>query len=239
MTSSGPREARLRQTRLSLVADAEGVDPGALRLSHHQVRPDRVEHAGEPHRLAGLDTEGDDVLDLEVDHVVHPDAVQQAVVLDVDRRALHAEHLPDQWCEPGHRPTQLTTEDLDQLVELLLRCVLVDEHADTPVTVRHHLRSVGDEHDLPPGDVDSVHRTLMKAEGKGHPAEVVGRPMVKGHVAGAHELTRAGLAVTAGQAPRHQTPTVVSAMALSRASPTDPTEGSMPSSTSRLVSATD
>src|SRR5436190_9088183 len=99
MTSSGPGEARLRQAGLSLVGDAEGVDPGALRLCHHQVRPDRVEHPGEPHRLTGLDAEGDDVLDLEVDHVAHPDAVQQAVVLDVDRRTLHAEHLPDQWRE--------------------------------------------------------------------------------------------------------------------------------------------
>src|SRR3954469_13037636 len=114
MTLSGPREARLRQAGLSLVGDAEGVDPGALRLSHHQVRPDRVKHPGEPHRLTGLDTEGDDVLDLEVDHVVHPDAVQQAIVLDVDRRALHAEHLTDQWRKPGHWSTQLTAEDLDQ-----------------------------------------------------------------------------------------------------------------------------
>src|SRR4249919_2013227 len=111
MTSSGPGEVRLRQAGLALVGDAEGVDPGALRLRHHQVRPDRVEHSGEPHRLTGLDTEGDDVLDLEVDHVIHPDAVQQAVVLDVDRRALRAEHLPDQWGEPGHRSTQLTAED--------------------------------------------------------------------------------------------------------------------------------
>src|SRR4051812_42587670 len=96
MTSSGPGEVRLRQAGLSLVGDAESVDPGALRLSHHKVRPDRVEHSGEPHRLTRLDTEGHDVLDLEVDHVVHAHAVQQSVVLDVDCCALHAEHLSDQ-----------------------------------------------------------------------------------------------------------------------------------------------
>ncbi|HEX5535369.1 MAG TPA: hypothetical protein VFX33_16645, partial [Actinomycetales bacterium] len=52
--------------------------------------------------------------------VVHPDTVQQAVVLDVDRRALYAEHLPDQWRKPGHRSTHLAAEDLDQLFELLV-----------------------------------------------------------------------------------------------------------------------
>ena len=56
-----------------------------LRLGHRQIRPDRVEHPGEPHRLAGLHTERDDVLDLEVDRIADADAVPQPVVLDIDR----------------------------------------------------------------------------------------------------------------------------------------------------------
>src|SRR6478609_4807335 len=101
-----------------------------------------MEHASEPHRLTCLDPEGDDVLDLEVDHVVDSNGVQETIILDVDRSALYAEHLTDQRREPGHRSTQLTAEDLHQLVELFLGCPIVDEDADAPVTVGHHLRGV-------------------------------------------------------------------------------------------------
>ena len=43
-----------------------------------------MEDPGEADRLAGLDPEWDDVLDLEVDRVSDPDAVAQAVVHDLD-----------------------------------------------------------------------------------------------------------------------------------------------------------
>src|SRR4051794_30249284 len=45
-----PGELRRGQPGLPLVADAEGVDPRALRLGHRQVGPDRVEHAVEADR---------------------------------------------------------------------------------------------------------------------------------------------------------------------------------------------
>ena len=96
-----------------------------------------------------------------------------------------------------HRPTQLAAEDLDELVELRVGRLLVDEHADPPVAFGHHLRGVGDERDLAPGDVGAVDRSLADVEDKGDAAEVVGRPMVEGHVAGAHELAGAGLPIAA------------------------------------------
>src|SRR2546421_1830413 len=60
--SGGPGELGGRETGLALVLDPEGVDPRTLRLSHREVRPDRMEHSREPNRLAGLDAEGHDVL---------------------------------------------------------------------------------------------------------------------------------------------------------------------------------
>src|SRR5207237_5161276 len=86
--SRGPRELGLRETGLALVLDTEGVDLRALRLGHGEVRPDRVEHAGEPDRLAGLDAEGHDVLDLEPDRVPHADGVAQPGAADVDLGSL-------------------------------------------------------------------------------------------------------------------------------------------------------
>ena len=44
-----------------------------------------MEHAIEPHRLTGLDTERHDVLDLEIDRIADAHTVDQAVVIDVDR----------------------------------------------------------------------------------------------------------------------------------------------------------
>src|SRR4051812_33114069 len=63
--SGGPRELGLRKTRLPLVLDAEGVDPRPLGFGHGEVGAHRMEHPGEPDRLAGLHAEGDDVLHLE------------------------------------------------------------------------------------------------------------------------------------------------------------------------------
>ena len=85
------------------------------------------------HRLAGLHTEGNDVRDLEVDGIADADAVAEPIVLDVELRTLNAQHLTDQWREPGHRSTQLTTEQLHELVELCVGGALVDKHPDPPV----------------------------------------------------------------------------------------------------------
>src|SRR5262245_40637475 len=74
-----PREFRGRDAGLPLVLDAECADLRALRLGGVELRSGRVEDADEPHRLAGLDAEGDDVLDLEVDRLADLDAVAQPV----------------------------------------------------------------------------------------------------------------------------------------------------------------
>src|SRR6185436_20843765 len=118
--SAGPGESGLRQSRPALVLDAEGTDVRPLRLGHRQIRADRVEHALEPHGLTGLDAEGDDVLDLEVDPVPDPDAVAYAVVLDLDRHALDTQELADERREPRHRAAGLAAEDLNQLLGLLV-----------------------------------------------------------------------------------------------------------------------
>src|SRR4051812_19548064 len=101
--SRGPGELRRRQPGLPLVPDAERVDPRPLRLGHGQVRPGRVEHAVEADRGPVLLAERNDVLDLEVDDVADPDAVQQPVVAHLDRGTFDADDLPHEGGEPGHR----------------------------------------------------------------------------------------------------------------------------------------
>src|SRR5204862_6099584 len=128
--SGGPREARLRQPGLALVLDTERADARALRLRHREIGGDGVEHAVEPHRLPGLDAERHDVLDLEVDRVADADAVAQPVVLHLDPRTLNSEHLAHERGEPAHRSSELSAEDLHELLALLLGRLLVDEDAE-------------------------------------------------------------------------------------------------------------
>ena len=76
--------------------------------------------------------------------------------MDLDRRSLHAEHLAHQRGKRRHRAPQLAAEDLDELVELLVRRLFVDEHAEAPVPVGHDLRRVRDGSDLEPADVGAL-----------------------------------------------------------------------------------
>ena len=55
-----------------------------------------MEDADEPHRLPGLDAEGNDVLDLEVDRVPDLDAMAQPVLRQLEWRPLDAEDLADE-----------------------------------------------------------------------------------------------------------------------------------------------
>src|SRR6266508_2351863 len=131
--SGGPGELGRRKACFSLVLDAEGVDPRASRLSDGEVRRDRVEHAGETHRLSGLDAERDDVLYLEVDGISDAHTVTNSVIANVESCPLDAEHLSDERREAGHWPTELTGEHLYELVRLFICRVLVDEHPQPPV----------------------------------------------------------------------------------------------------------
>src|SRR3954447_3154846 len=204
MGSGGPGELGARQTGLALVLDAEGVDPGAPRLGHRQVRPRRVEHAVEPNRPTGLDPEGDDVLDLELDRVPDADAVSQPVVVNLDGRPLDPDDLAHEGGERGHRAAEPAAEDVDQLVELFVRGSIVDEHPEPPVPVGHDLRGVDDRHHPAATDVGAVDLTLADGEGQGRPAEVVGGAMVEREVARAHQLARARLDVAALEVPCHR-----------------------------------
>src|SRR5215207_693088 len=84
LTSGRPREGRVREAGLALVFDPEGADARARRLGDRQFGAGGMEDAAHPRRLARLDAERDDVLDLEVDRVADLDAVPQAVLADLD-----------------------------------------------------------------------------------------------------------------------------------------------------------
>src|SRR3954447_20642984 len=199
--SGGPGEACLRKPCLALVLDAERIDPGALRLRHREIRPDRVEHSVEPDRPAILGPKRNDVLDLEIDRVADADAVTQSIVLHIDPRALDPEHLPHEWSKPGHRAAELPGENLDELVCLLVGRLLVDEHAEPPVSLRHDFRRVGDRGHLEPGHVGSLDFALSDVENEHDTTEVVRRAVVERQVARAHQLAGTRLYVVPSQAP--------------------------------------
>ena len=131
-----------------------------------ELRAGGMEHADEPHRLARLDAERDDVLDLEVDPVADADAVAKAVVDDLDRGLLDAEHLADERDEARHRAAELAAEHRRQLVHLLVVRALVDEHAEPPVALGHDLGRVGDRGDLEAADVGSLDVALADVEAR-------------------------------------------------------------------------
>src|SRR4051794_4235764 len=162
-----------------------------------------MEHAVELHRPAGVDAERDDVLDLEVDLVADAHAVAEPVVLEIDPGPLDAEELAHHRGKRTHRAAQLTAEDLRQLVGLLVRGALVDEHAEPPVPVRHHLRRVGDCGHAQAADVGAVDLPLLDVEHQRDAAVVVRGPVVERQVAGAHQLARARLDVVAAEVPGH------------------------------------
>src|SRR3954452_5079296 len=203
MRSGGPGELGLRQTRLAFVGDAEGVDPRPFRLRHREVGPDRVEHAVEPDRLPGLDPERHDVLDLEVDGVTDLHAVPQAVVVHLYRRPLDPEDLAHERRQRAHRSAELSAEDLGKLVELVVRRLVVDEHAEAPVALSHDLRGVRDHRNGAPADVGALDVAVTDTEDQRHPAEVVGRTVVERQVARTHQLARTRLDVASGQVPGH------------------------------------
>src|SRR3989440_2589486 len=179
MPSGCPGELGGREPGLSLVLDAEGVDPRALCLRHRQVGSDRVKHAGESHRLTGLNAERHHVFDLEVDHVADAHAVADAVVDHLDGSSLDPEHLAHERGEPRHRATQLAAEDLDQLVELFVGRSLIDEHAEPPVPLGHDLRCVCNGGNLETADVGALDLSLTDVEDESHATEVVGGAVVE------------------------------------------------------------
>src|SRR5262249_26865531 len=140
--SRRPAELRRREPGLPFVLDAERVDARTLRLGRGHRRADRMEDADETNRLGRFDAERHDVLDLEVDRIADTHAMDETVVVDLNARALGAEHLADERPERAHRATELAAEHLHELVELLVVGTVVDEEADAPVAFGHHLRRV-------------------------------------------------------------------------------------------------
>ena len=169
------------------------------------VEPTGMEHARRTDGLAGLDPERDDVLDLEVDHVADADAVTEPVVDDLDRDPLDTEHLADERSEACHRASELAAEDGRELLGLLVRGFVVDEHAELPVAVGHDLRACPTIAATlrPLTSVPSISPSRMLKTSV-DPAVVVRRAMVEREVARAHQLARAGLDVAALQAPGHR-----------------------------------
>src|SRR5687768_14962347 len=139
-TSGGPGELGCREARPALEFDAEGIDPCMRRLRDGEVRPGGMVDASDTRRRSGLDAEGHDILDLEIDRVADLHAVPKPILADLDRRSLDDEVLADERRETLQRATELDGEDDDEPLRLLLRGVLVDEDAELPVPVGHHLR---------------------------------------------------------------------------------------------------
>ena len=103
-------------------------------------------------------------------------------------------------------PPSCPPKHLAELLGLLVRRAIVDEHAETPVPLRHDLRRVGDQRHRQPSDVRPVDLTLADVEHQRHATEVVGGAMVQGQVARTHQLAGTRLDIAALEVPRHRDP---------------------------------
>src|SRR5712691_728101 len=174
MFSGGPGEGRRRERRLPFVLDPEGVDLRAHRLGDRELGADWVEDARDPSGLSRLHAEGHDVLDLEIDRVADPDAVPESLLAHFDRGSLDAQVLSDERTERLHRATELAAEDAQELLGLFIRGFVIDEHAESPVALGHHLRRVGDRRDLEAAYVRALHLAFGDVEDESDTAAVVG-----------------------------------------------------------------
>src|SRR5947209_3086845 len=156
-----------------------------------------MKDAGEPGRLAVLDAEGDDVLDLDVDGVTDPHGVSEAVLAKFDRRPLDTQRLADETGERSHRPAHRAREDAAELLRLLVGGGRVDEQAETPVSLAHHLWRVGHGGDGEPADADSVDLAVLYVEDEHDPAAIERRAQREGRCAGADDIARAALEIRA------------------------------------------
>ena len=86
-------------------------------------------------------------------------AVEHPVVDDFDRRTLDTEHLADERRKSRHRAAHRPAEDADELVHLVVGRALVDEHAELPVPIGHHLGRVGDRRHVQAAHVGSFDLT--------------------------------------------------------------------------------
>src|SRR5918994_6112117 len=112
-----------------------------------------MEDAGDSRRLSGLDAERDDVLDLEVDRVADLHGVPEPLLANVEASPFDSQVLADERPERFHRAAELSAEDAEELLCLLLGRTLVDEDAEPPVSVGHDLWAVHDRSNGEPADV--------------------------------------------------------------------------------------
>src|SRR6185437_29241 len=206
LTSGGPGELRPGEGRLALVLDAEGIDARAGRLRDRQLGPGGMEDPDEPCRLSRLDAERHDVLDLEVDRVPDLDAVAETVLLDVDRGTLDSEALADERTERLHRAAELPAEDGAELRRLLVRGLRVDEDAEAPVSVGHHLGRIRDRSHLETAHVGALDLAVDDVEDQRHATAVVVGTERERCRARAHDLARAGLEIRSLETPGHCQP---------------------------------
>src|SRR5439155_24483389 len=131
------------------------------------------------------------------------DAVRQSFLAHLDRGPLDAEVLTDERSQRPHRAAQLTAEHGRELVGLLVGSRRVDERADAPVPVRHHLGGVGDGGNREPADVRALDLAVLDREHERHLAAVVVGAERQRCGARADDFARARLEIGPTQLPGH------------------------------------
>ena len=214
-----PRRTRTSRARLALVLDPERVDPRASRLGHREVRPGRVEHAGEADRLAGLDAEGHDVLDLEVDRVpTRTPWRRPSSVSSIGARSTPSTS-PTSGARPAIGPPSCPPKTFASLsaCSSLARSSMNIPSRQLPSVITFGVSMITTA--FSPADVGAVDLALAHVEGERRAAEVVRRAVVERQVARAHQLARAGLGIAALQAPGHPAPPLDSSAAILQRTP--------------------
>ena len=168
-----------------------------------KLERDRVEHPVEAGRLPGLDTEGDDVLDLEVDGISDPDAMADSVLHHLERRSLDPEHLADEGASPSIGPPICPP---NTALSFSIWSSLASSSTNMPSRQLPSVMTFGESTitaDLPSADVRALDLAVANVEDERGTAIVVRRTVVERQIARAHEIAGARLEVAALQIPGH------------------------------------
>src|SRR5216683_2880341 len=199
---AGPTEGS-RESALAFVVEleAKGSDPRRSRLRHRECAAHGMWETGHPHRfLHAFDHE---ILNLHRDTAADVRVVSQPVIAVFNWLLLDPKDLSKRRHQVSHWATQLSSEQCGQLVELLLRRLVIDDPTDSPVSVAHLLWRFGQPRNSMSAHIDTLDLSALNVERDEEGASVAGSGLAWGDRAGTFEIAVAVLEVRALHAPAH------------------------------------
>src|SRR5258708_6832250 len=194
---------RSRESALAVVVEleAKGSDPRRSRFRNREGAVGRMRETGHSHRFRhAFDNE---ILNPHRDAVADVHVVSQPVVAVFNWLLLDAQDRSKRRHQVCHWATQLSGEQSGQVVELLLRRLVIDDPTDSPVSVAHFLRRFGKPRNSASANIDTLDLSALDVERYEEGASVAGSGLAWGDRAGTCEIAVAVFEVSALDVPAH------------------------------------